>query len=653
MTKDSEFDSSKADLFDDPEMRKLLNEIEARRKKPEVDTDEIMLELTEKFPFTSTSPSSEEFFDRNNVTGEPAFSQEKMKDIKKKIGEFDSSIDLIKGLKNLFLDGTSSSYSSTAVSSNQGLPKVEPKPKVESKPIVDSKPVEDLSVDSKSDEDLSVETQVKMDLEFSEESTSQENQKSSAPSDSSEDVDLSIGSLSSIKELLKTNESFDTKLQFLDEVELVDPGQVELEKLEAKLAKLDEELSKPEFDFEAELAKPRVEPTKPKVESTEPEVEPIKPEVELVKPEVELVKPEVELTKPEVELVKPEVELVKPEVELVKPEVELVKPEVELVKPEVELVKPEVELTKPEVELVKPEVELTANQLESEAKLTEIEAALAKIELELSETEKLENHVAGMGSSDKIYEEKQKALQEKLNNRLFRNKDQVKNQHLGDSSEASTVSLTNEKLTSQVEPVKVPEKAQLNESLKTQSNASLKTNNMNYRNDKKSIPRILVNILLGIVGLLLVASLVVYFFSQNPEKSFVGYNFHYVNDNSMKSEDTNFEDGFSKNSIVLTKNYNDGKFELGDIVSFKPADSEEYLIHRIVELRTLTEENVVKPVSFVTKGDANVKNDPLVDISLVQGKKAGVIHIWSIIIGLGIGIVVLGIIRFIIRKKRV
>jgi len=111
---------------------------------------------------------------------------------------------------------------------------------------------------------------------------------------------------------------------------------------------------------------------------------------------------------------------------------------------------------------------------------------------------------------------------------------------------------------------------------------------------------ILKNLILDVVIIILIGAVIVGALNKRKPISIFGYYFFTVTTGSM--EDTIMVD----DSIIVKKTDN---FKIGDIVTYAKDDT--YVTHRIIEI----DDNYV-----VTKGDANLKNDPPISKSQILGK---------------------------------
>jgi signal peptidase len=116
----------------------------------------------------------------------------------------------------------------------------------------------------------------------------------------------------------------------------------------------------------------------------------------------------------------------------------------------------------------------------------------------------------------------------------------------------------------------------------------------------KQIVSFIGNIMFAFVVILMVV--LVFFLVQSNIRGqtpkIAGHQMYIVLSGSMYPE-------FNAGSIVLVKDVDTNKIEVGDIITYKDIENEDTLItHRVVEI------NIEENRSFVTKGDANAVIDP-------------------------------------------
>ena len=140
----------------------------------------------------------------------------------------------------------------------------------------------------------------------------------------------------------------------------------------------------------------------------------------------------------------------------------------------------------------------------------------------------------------------------------------------------------------------------------------------------KKLARILLNILFYTFCFGIVAGAAGMALSSDPQKSFLGYRFYKVLTPSMTPQADSPPGGFYAGDLIVTKLCPADEVEVGDIITFVPGQAaKSYLTHRVVDIRY--ERNGTPGIYFVTRGDANNADDPLIqgdsDPPMLIGKK--------------------------------
>ena len=127
------------------------------------------------------------------------------------------------------------------------------------------------------------------------------------------------------------------------------------------------------------------------------------------------------------------------------------------------------------------------------------------------------------------------------------------------------------------------------------------------------IGKILMIIYVAFVALYL---LFIVIHSVSFKNSIFGYRIYTVSDNTMKK--------YRINDIVLVKNINSKKIKKDNIIAYNGDFNNDVVLHRVVEVKE------DKELSFITKGDNNSFNDPVISNKKVIGKVVGVIPVVSL-----------------------
>jgi signal peptidase len=103
---------------------------------------------------------------------------------------------------------------------------------------------------------------------------------------------------------------------------------------------------------------------------------------------------------------------------------------------------------------------------------------------------------------------------------------------------------------------------------------------------------------------LLVLAALSFAVSDNPNKSFFGFRWYWIQTGSMEPE-------LSIGALAIVKVVEPEKVRVGDDVTFRMSEgsTDQFVTHRVVEVLSPT--TASGEVSFITKGIANPSNDPL------------------------------------------
>ncbi|MGL4608015.1 MAG: signal peptidase I [Eubacteriaceae bacterium] len=136
---------------------------------------------------------------------------------------------------------------------------------------------------------------------------------------------------------------------------------------------------------------------------------------------------------------------------------------------------------------------------------------------------------------------------------------------------------------------------------------------------KNKMIKILGNILFYGLIICILTSAFLFMTSNSPDKSYFGYRIYEVKTQSMStSGDKVYEQkGFKAGDAVIVKQVDLGEIKRDDIITFSVDDTgESYLTHRVKEVVS-TEDGKIQ---FVTRGDTNNADDPIVNSNRVIGK---------------------------------
>lgn len=145
-----------------------------------------------------------------------------------------------------------------------------------------------------------------------------------------------------------------------------------------------------------------------------------------------------------------------------------------------------------------------------------------------------------------------------------------------------------------------------------------------HRSTKHKLTRrkskVLIDVLFYTVNLLILLGAVLFSFSNKPDKSLLGFRVYNVLSNSMHSQDGNYQDGFSKDDVIVVKRIPPEQIQVGDVITFMVGnDANAYLTHRVAEIKANL--NGKDGLFFVTKGDTNNVYDPPISAEQYIGKK--------------------------------
>lgn len=131
---------------------------------------------------------------------------------------------------------------------------------------------------------------------------------------------------------------------------------------------------------------------------------------------------------------------------------------------------------------------------------------------------------------------------------------------------------------------------------------------MNKQKTKKSVFKIISDVLFGLIAAFVLALVVISFVEKKTDKSIFGKRVVWVMTESM-------EDTIPAQSYILVKDVGDNKINVGDVIMFISRDPEIYganNTHRVIDINDQGE--------FITKGDHNrYKDEYTVKLEDVQG----------------------------------
>ena len=123
----------------------------------------------------------------------------------------------------------------------------------------------------------------------------------------------------------------------------------------------------------------------------------------------------------------------------------------------------------------------------------------------------------------------------------------------------------------------------------------------------------------------LIGGAILFAFSKNPQKSYLGYRSYSVLTPSMTPapDGSSPPGGFGAGALIIVRMCKPEQVRVGDIITFNPSvretDNTSYLTHRVV--RILPELGGSQGIFFVTRGDANDSDDPPISANMLIGKK--------------------------------
>jgi len=124
----------------------------------------------------------------------------------------------------------------------------------------------------------------------------------------------------------------------------------------------------------------------------------------------------------------------------------------------------------------------------------------------------------------------------------------------------------------------------------------------------KRITGIVFNVLFFLLCFSLVAGSAVFAFSNDSNKSFLGFRFFNVESTSMKPQPGGPSGGFDTGDIVVVKRVDALTIDVGDIITFRTGESNSvYNTHRVREIRPQADDQAGP--FFITRGDANPVDD--------------------------------------------
>lgn len=135
---------------------------------------------------------------------------------------------------------------------------------------------------------------------------------------------------------------------------------------------------------------------------------------------------------------------------------------------------------------------------------------------------------------------------------------------------------------------------------------------------KKRLFLLLYNLIFYSFTIGILATALLFAFSNQTDASVLDYRFYQVLTDSMAPVEGAPEGGFYSGDMVVVKMMPGSEVQPGDIVTYQLGAGKNYLTHRMVE--RLTELNGEPGDYIVTKGDANNSNDPPIKAERVHGK---------------------------------
>lgn len=120
----------------------------------------------------------------------------------------------------------------------------------------------------------------------------------------------------------------------------------------------------------------------------------------------------------------------------------------------------------------------------------------------------------------------------------------------------------------------------------------------------------LLSVIFWAVLIVVLLGAILFRISDRKDKSLFGYRIYTIETNSMKTDKSISDrfkgESFERGDLIVVKLNSPESIKVGDIITFVPTgvdDGTIYLTHRVVQKNDKTKQ-------FITKGDANNKNDP-------------------------------------------
>jgi signal peptidase I len=127
------------------------------------------------------------------------------------------------------------------------------------------------------------------------------------------------------------------------------------------------------------------------------------------------------------------------------------------------------------------------------------------------------------------------------------------------------------------------------------------------------------DVVLVLFCVLLVAAAGVYGLNSDPKGSILGFRFLNVLTGSMTPGPGRPAGGFSAGDLLVARSCDPASIQVGDVVTFLVGPTGPLLSHRVIQV--LTELDGRPGLWFVTQGDANPSEDPVVAADRVVGRK--------------------------------
>lgn len=142
------------------------------------------------------------------------------------------------------------------------------------------------------------------------------------------------------------------------------------------------------------------------------------------------------------------------------------------------------------------------------------------------------------------------------------------------------------------------------------------------KKESKNKFKLIYDLITYLLSISIITFSILFAFSSDPQKSFLGFRFYSVLTESMQTRDKtgNYTDGFEAGSLLIIKITQPSSIRIGDIITFSTGNSgKSYLTHRVVEIKTEWEGK--QKIYFVTRGDNNNVDDKIISSDRMIGKK--------------------------------